>query len=127
MQTKVDIDCLLFKQPFDSGLLDPLRTRQIYQVNRCNSLNIASWLRALNIDDEDAMGTRGLIIFGRLADDSISVSDEKIVQCVFLGVTMEALKVIKLQFTIGSLSWLHLRQVFQLLGHVLNGQQVVSN
>lgn len=40
---------------------------------------------------------------------------------------MEALKVIKLQFTIGSLSWLHLRQVFQLLGHVLNGQQVVSN
>jgi len=80
-------------------------------MNRCNRFDITSWLGTLDVDNENAMRTRGLIIFWGFAHHSISISDEKIVQGILLGSTMKALKVVELQLSSSAFSRLYFGQI----------------
>ena len=57
VEPKVDADGFFLELSLDLGLFDPLRPRQIDQMNRSYCLDVAVGLGGLDVDDEDAVGT----------------------------------------------------------------------
>lgn len=96
-------------------------------MHRCHSFYVASRLRAFQIYDENAVRTRGFVVFGCFAYHSVGVSNEKVVEGVFLSVAVKTLQVIQLQLSIGAFPGLHFWQVLQLLRHIFYCQQVVAD
>ena len=76
MQTQIDINSLLLQQSLDTSLLDPLRSRQIDQMHRGDRFDITARFRCLDVDDENAVGTGGFVIFWCLAHHSISITNK---------------------------------------------------
>lgn len=78
-------------------------------MHRSYSFDVAAWLGGFDVDDEDAMRAGRLVVFRSLADHSVGITDEKIVEGVLLVWTVEALQVVELEFTVGALSRLNSR------------------
>lgn len=118
VESEVDVDGLLLEQSLYAGLLDTFRAGEIDEVDRGYSFDVAARLGGLDVDDEDAVGTGGLVVLGSLADDAVGVADEEVVEGVLLVLAVEALQVVELQLPVGALPRVDLGQVFQLLCHV---------
>ena len=53
-------------------------------MHRSYSFDVAAWLGGFDVDDEDAVRAGRLVVFRSLADHSVGITDEKVVEGVFL-------------------------------------------
>ena len=95
-------------------------------MHRSHCFYITAYLRALYVDDENAMGSCGLVVFGCLAYDSIGISDKKIIQSVLLSLAVERLEVVQKQLAICSLSGLYFGQILQFFSDILSRQEIIA-
>ena len=75
VQTDVDAPGFLKRLTTDACVFWPLRAGQIDNLQLRDSLDVTAKLLRLNLDDEDAMTASRGIIFRRLTDDTVLITD----------------------------------------------------
>lgn len=83
MQTKVDIFSFLKGFAINASLRGAFRAGQIDEVQLGHSLHILAHLLTLQLDNEDAVGTSGCVVFWGFGHHTVGVTYEKKVQSVF--------------------------------------------
>ena len=74
MQPQVNMNSLLLQLTLHPRLLNPLRPRQIHQMNRRLALDVAARFGSLKLDDENAVGSGGLVVFGCFTNLTVHVA-----------------------------------------------------